>query len=81
MNRSANYTKHVIATTLWITTLLGIGTNIGARTCEPYEVTVFDMDTFEVVKRIPVLGPTESPAALRARAIVVGLENMARQGM
>ena len=43
--------------------LLGIGTNIGARPCEPYEVTVFDMDTFEVVKRIPVLGPTESPAA------------------
>ena len=26
-------------------------------------MTVFDMDTFEVVKRIPVLGPTESPAA------------------
>ena len=23
MNRSTNYTKHVIATTLWITTLLG----------------------------------------------------------
>jgi len=43
--------------------LLGIGTNIGSRPCEPYEVTVFDMDTFEVVKRIPVLGPTESPAA------------------
>ncbi|MCP5409731.1 MAG: cytochrome C [Chromatiaceae bacterium] len=43
--------------------LLGIGTNIGTRPCEPYEVTVFDMDTFEVVKRIPVLGPTESPAA------------------
>ena len=43
--------------------LLGIGTNIGTRSCETYEVTVFDMDTFEVVKRIPVLGPTESPAA------------------
>lgn len=43
--------------------LLGIGTNIGAQPCEPYEVTVFDMDTFEVVNRIPVLGPTESPAA------------------
>jgi len=43
--------------------LLGIGTNIGSRPCEPYEVTVFDMDTFEIVKRIPVLGPTESPAA------------------
>jgi DNA-binding beta-propeller fold protein YncE/mono/diheme cytochrome c family protein len=43
--------------------LLGIGTNIGSRPCKSYEVTVFDMDTFEVVKRIPVLGPTESPAA------------------
>jgi DNA-binding beta-propeller fold protein YncE len=43
--------------------LLGIGTNIGSRPCKPYEVTVFDMETFEVVKRIPVLGPTESPAA------------------
>jgi DNA-binding beta-propeller fold protein YncE len=43
--------------------LLGIGTNIGVSPCEPYEVTVFDMDTFEVIKRIPVLGPTESPAA------------------
>lgn len=43
--------------------LLGIGTNIGVRPCEPFEVTVLDMGTFEVVKRIPVLGPTESPAA------------------
>jgi len=43
--------------------LLGIGTNIGGRPCKPYEVTVFDMETFEVVKRIPVIGPTESPAA------------------
>lgn len=43
--------------------LLGIGTNIGVSRCEPSEVTVFDMNTFEVVKRIPVLGPTESPAA------------------
>jgi mono/diheme cytochrome c family protein/DNA-binding beta-propeller fold protein YncE len=43
--------------------LLGIATNIGARPCKPYEVTVFDMESFEVVKRIPVLGPTESPAA------------------
>jgi hypothetical protein len=43
--------------------LLGIGTNIGARPCKPYEVTVFNMKTFEVVKRIAVLGPTESPAA------------------
>jgi len=43
--------------------LLGIGTNIGSYSCKSYEVTVFDMETFEVVKRIPVLGPTESPAA------------------
>jgi len=43
--------------------LLGIGTNIGSRPCKSHEVTVFDMETFEVVKRIPVLGPTESPAA------------------
>jgi len=43
--------------------LLGIGTNIGSLSCKSYEVTVFDMGTFEVVKRIPVLGPTESPAA------------------
>jgi len=42
---------------------LGIGTNIGVSACDPPEVTVFDMDTFEVVKRIPVLGPSESPAA------------------
>jgi len=42
---------------------LGIGTNIGVNACDPPEVTVFDMDTFEVVKRIPVLGPSESPAA------------------
>ncbi|MGD8934775.1 MAG: cytochrome D1 domain-containing protein, partial [Gammaproteobacteria bacterium] len=27
--------------------LLGIGTNIGSRPCESYEVTVFDMETFE----------------------------------
>jgi len=54
--------------------LLGIGTNIGTRLCEPYEVTVFDMETFEVVKRIPVLGPTESPAAHpRAPYIVVDI--------
>jgi mono/diheme cytochrome c family protein/DNA-binding beta-propeller fold protein YncE len=43
--------------------LFGIGTNIGADDCDSYEVTVFDMETFEVVRRIPVLGPTESPAA------------------
>ncbi|GMV02890.1 MAG: hypothetical protein AMXMBFR52_25460 [Burkholderiales bacterium] len=43
--------------------LLGIGTNIGEDDCKSFEVTVFDMNTFEVVKRIPVIGPTESPAA------------------
>ena len=43
--------------------LLGIGTNIGEADCPSYEVTVFDMSSFEVVKRIPVIGPTESPAA------------------
>lgn len=43
--------------------LLGVGTNIGEADCKSFEVTVFDMSTFDVVKRIPVLGPTESPAA------------------
>ncbi len=43
--------------------LLGIGTNIGEANCKSYEATVFDMKTFEVVKRIAVDGPTESPAA------------------
>ncbi|HMN21852.1 MAG TPA: cytochrome D1 domain-containing protein [Ottowia sp.] len=43
--------------------LVGIGTNIGEEDCKSYEVTVFDMTDFEVVKRIPVIGPTESPAA------------------
>ncbi|MCZ7659677.1 MAG: nitrite reductase [Xanthobacteraceae bacterium] len=42
---------------------LGIGTNIGAPPHGPSVVSVFDMETFEVVKQIPVLGPTESPAA------------------
>jgi len=42
---------------------LGVGTNIGAPPTGPSVVSVFDMDTFEVVKQIPVLGPTESPAA------------------
>ncbi len=43
--------------------LLGVGTNIGEAGCKSFELTVFDMSTFDVVKRIPVLGPTESPAA------------------
>ena len=33
--------------------LVGIGTNIGDAGCKSFEVTVFDMSTFEVVKRIP----------------------------
>lgn len=47
----------------WNERLLGIGTNIGEDDCQSYEVTVFDMNSFEVMKRIPVIGPTESPAA------------------
>lgn len=43
--------------------LLGIGTNMGEDDCKSFEVTVFDMNSFEVVKRVPVIGPTESPAA------------------
>ncbi len=43
--------------------VLGFGTNIGEADCKSFEVTVFDMDSFDVVKRIPVIGPTESPAA------------------
>jgi len=43
--------------------LLGVGTNIGLAPSGDHHVTVFDMETFEVVKQIPVLGPTESPAA------------------
>lgn len=43
--------------------LVGIGTNIGEEGCKSFEVTVFDMETLEVVRRIPVIGPTESPAA------------------
>jgi mono/diheme cytochrome c family protein/DNA-binding beta-propeller fold protein YncE len=42
--------------------LLGFLTNIGSP-CDPHEVTVIDMASLEVVKRIPVIGPTESPAA------------------
>ena len=38
-----------------------MGTNIGG--CDKTVVTVWDLDTWEVVKQIPVIGPTESPAA------------------
>ncbi len=40
---------------------LGFGTNFG--TCEKTVVSVWDLDTMEVVKQIPVSGGTESPAA------------------
>jgi len=40
---------------------LGIGTNIGG--CDKYVVTVWDLNNWKVVKQIPVMGPTESPAA------------------
>ncbi len=43
--------------------LLGFGTNIGESDCRSFEVTVFDMNSFDIVERIPVIGPTESPAA------------------
>jgi mono/diheme cytochrome c family protein/DNA-binding beta-propeller fold protein YncE len=50
--------------------LLGFLTNIGTP-CEPHEVTVIDMASLEIVKRIPVIGPTESPAAHPAAPYVV----------
>ncbi|MFA5520229.1 MAG: cytochrome D1 domain-containing protein [Castellaniella sp.] len=43
--------------------MLGFGTNMGEEDCGAFEVTVFDMADFSVVKRIPAIGPTESPAA------------------
>lgn len=53
---------------------LGIGTNIGTDVSGTFLVTVFDMDTLEVVKQIPVAGPTESPSAHpRAPYIVVDI--------
>ncbi|MCK9515483.1 MAG: cytochrome D1 domain-containing protein [Ottowia sp.] len=51
--------------------LLGIGTNMGEEDCASFEVTVFDMSTFDVVKRIPVIGPTESPAAHPAAPYII----------
>lgn len=45
---------------------IGIGTNIGEVACPSYEVTVFDMQTFEVVNRYPSVGPATrllAPAA------------------
>jgi YVTN family beta-propeller protein len=51
---------------------LGIGTNIAG--CDKMVVTVWDLDTWEVVKQIPVIGPTESPAAHpKARYIAVDI--------
>jgi mono/diheme cytochrome c family protein/DNA-binding beta-propeller fold protein YncE len=40
---------------------LGFGTNFG--TCDKTVVSVWDLDTMQVVKQIPVSGGTESPAA------------------
>jgi DNA-binding beta-propeller fold protein YncE len=40
---------------------LGFGTNI--RGCDRNVVSVWDLETWELVKEIPVMGPTESPAA------------------
>ena len=40
---------------------LGFGTNFGD--CDKTVVSVWDLDTMEVVKQIPVAGGTESPAA------------------
>jgi mono/diheme cytochrome c family protein len=40
---------------------LGFGTNFGD--CDKEVVSVWDLDAMEVVKQIPVLGGTESPAA------------------
>jgi nitrite reductase (NO-forming)/hydroxylamine reductase len=40
---------------------LGFGTNFGD--CDKEVVSVWDLDTMEVVKQVPVLGGTESPAA------------------
>jgi len=44
--------------------MLGFGTNFGSgKKCDKTVVTVFDAGTFEVVKQVPVIGGTESPAA------------------
>jgi len=44
--------------------MLGFGTNFGSgKNCKKTVVTVFDAKTFEVVKQVPVIGGTESPAA------------------
>lgn len=40
---------------------LGFGTNFG--TCDKTVVSVWDLDTMDVVKQVPVSGGTESPAA------------------
>jgi nitrite reductase (NO-forming)/hydroxylamine reductase len=51
---------------------LGFGTNI--RGCDKNVVSVWDLDTWEVVKQIPVIGPTESPAAHpKARYVAVDI--------
>ncbi|WP_271272437.1 cytochrome D1 domain-containing protein [Aliamphritea hakodatensis] len=43
---------------------IGFGTNIGRGAgCDKTVVTAFDAQTFEVIKQIPTIGATESPAA------------------
>jgi DNA-binding beta-propeller fold protein YncE len=52
--------------------ILGFGTNI--RGCDKNVVSVWDLETWEVVKQIPVIGPTESPAAHpKARYVAVDI--------
>ena len=42
---------------------IGVGTNIGAHCDDDRFVTLFDADSFEVIKQLKVSGKTESPAA------------------
>jgi len=52
--------------------ILGFGTNI--RGCDKNVVSVWDLGTWEVVKQVPVIGPTESPAAHpKARYVAVDI--------
>jgi len=44
--------------------MVAFGTNFGSgSSCDKTVVTIFDADTFEVIKQLPVIGGTESPAA------------------
>lgn len=52
--------------------MIGIGTNFGAPCKEKGTVvTAFDAKTFEVIKQIPVIGGSESPAAHPASPYIV----------